>query len=85
VQHSSKGQKPKTGNGKQRPPMIADATHSPEAGPIVRFALDRVHDAADLLYEHAKDSIDRAENAMSEIHVDQLLQRSVPLIRRCKS
>ncbi|TDU28286.1 hypothetical protein DFR24_2653 [Panacagrimonas perspica] len=52
--------------------------HSPS--PLVQFAADRAHDAADALYEQAKESIDRAQNAIGGVHVDNAWQRLQPML-----
>lgn len=54
------------------------ASHSPS--PLVQFAADRAHDAADALYEQAKESIDRAQNAIGGVHIDNAWQRLQPML-----
>ena len=54
------------------------AAHTP--GPLVQFAADRAHDAADALYEQAKESIDRAQRALSTVHVDNAWERLQPML-----
>lgn len=66
----------------------ARASHSTKAngatehapGPLVQFAADRAHDAADALYEQAKQSIDRAQNALSGAQFDGALERLQPAL-----
>jgi len=54
---------------------------SPHAtSPLVQFAADRAHDAADALYEQAKESIDRAQRAIGNVHVDGAWQRLQPML-----
>ena len=52
--------------------------HTP--GPLVQFAAERAHDAADALYAQARESIDRAQRAMSSVHVDTTWERLQPVL-----
>lgn len=60
------------------PPRNNGASHSPS--PLAQFAADRAHDAADALYEQAKESIDRAQNAIGGLHIDNAWQRLQPML-----
>lgn len=59
-----------------------DGDRTPERapGPLVQFAADRAHDAADALYEQAKQGIDRAQRAISTVHVDSAWERVQPAL-----
>lgn len=50
------------------------------SGLLVQFAADRAHDAADALYEQAKDGIDRAQRAMSSMQIDSAWRHFQPMI-----
>lgn len=49
-------------------------------GPLVQFAAARAHDAADALYEQAKQSIDRAQNALGGLQMDGAWDRLQPAL-----
>lgn len=70
---SSTSRKPSTST-----PRSNGANHSPS--PLARFAADRAHDAADALYEQAKERIDRAQDAIGSLQIDNAWQRLQPML-----
>ena len=54
------------------------ADHAPS--PLVQFAADRAHDAADALYEQAKLGIDRAQRAVTSMQGEGAWDRMQPLL-----
>ncbi len=52
--------------------------HAPHS--LVQFAADRAHDAADALHEQVKQSIDRAQDAIGNAHIDGAWQRLQPML-----
>lgn len=71
------------GNGKSQHGDRHDAPASGSQGApsmLVQFAADRARDAADTLYEHAKERIDRAQHAMSDVRLDGSWDRMQPML-----
>lgn len=74
----------RSANGRKRDSAAAtgatDLQHPSSS--IVTFAAARAHDAVDLLHEQAKARIDRAQQALLGLHVDQMWSHARPALGR---
>ncbi|MGQ0699861.1 MAG: hypothetical protein ACT4PZ_16660 [Panacagrimonas sp.] len=77
----------KNGTGKKDSASSASETEHETGslkmpGPVMQFAAARASELADSLYEHAKNSIDRAQRSVPPLDVETIWQRAQPLLVR---